>query len=116
MCRFPGCTRTANLHAHHVVFWRDGGATDLSNMALVCARHHTLIHELGYQLVLRPDRTLIVRTAEGHRLLHHPALPWEPKEDLDPDRHITAATLPTQWNGDRMDLDHVVWVLAQHAA
>ena len=32
-CRMPGCTRTTNLHAHHVVFWSRGGPTDLANLA-----------------------------------------------------------------------------------
>ncbi len=32
-CRFPSCSRTASLHAHHVRFWRDGGLTDLSDHA-----------------------------------------------------------------------------------
>lgn len=27
-CRFPSCTRTTHLHAHHIRFWRDGGPTD----------------------------------------------------------------------------------------
>jgi hypothetical protein len=115
-CRFPGCTRTRNLHAHHVVFWRDGGPTDLSNLLLVCSRHHTLIHRDGYQLLLQPDRSLTVTTADGTALLHHPALPWAPAEDLDPTGVIGPDTLPTDWNGDRMDLDHVAWVLLQHAA
>ncbi|MEX2292081.1 MAG: DUF222 domain-containing protein [Mycobacteriales bacterium] len=31
-CRFPGCTRRKKLHAHHVVYWSDGGSTDLNNL------------------------------------------------------------------------------------
>lgn len=31
-CRFPGCTRYTRLHAHHVVFWSNGGPTDLDNL------------------------------------------------------------------------------------
>jgi hypothetical protein len=31
-CRFPGCTRHSRLDAHHVVFWSDGGPTDLANL------------------------------------------------------------------------------------
>lgn len=44
-CVYRGCTRPARrCHAHHVVDWRDGGATDLSNMVLLCAYHHRMIH------------------------------------------------------------------------
>lgn len=115
-CRFPGCTRTRKLQAHHVTYWRDGGSTDLANLALVCSRHHTLIHEQGFQLELQPDRTLIVKAEDGTRLRHLSKAPWQPKEDLDQKRRITVDSLPTQWNGDRLDLHHVAWVLAQHAA
>ena len=31
-CRFPGCTRRKKLHAHHVLYWVDGGSTDLDNL------------------------------------------------------------------------------------
>ncbi|MDT7549619.1 MAG: hypothetical protein QOE84_2013, partial [Actinomycetota bacterium] len=43
-CRFPGCTRHKKLHAHHVVYWSEGGTTDFDNLVLVCSRHHTLVH------------------------------------------------------------------------
>ncbi|MBC7375486.1 MAG: DUF222 domain-containing protein, partial [Frankiales bacterium] len=75
-CRFPGCTRHRKLHAHHVVYWSDGGRTDLSNLVLVCSRHHTLVHQLGFQLVLHPDRRLDVHTADDVSVLHHPVKPW----------------------------------------
>ncbi|MEO5610332.1 MAG: HNH endonuclease, partial [Ornithinibacter sp.] len=30
--------------AHHVQHWADGGLSDLDNAALLCQRHHTLVH------------------------------------------------------------------------
>ena len=110
-CRFPGCTRSTKLQAHHVVYWRDGGPTDLSNLALMCSRHHTVIHEQGFRLQLHADRTLTVSTKDGVRLEHLPARPWQAKEGLP--AHVAG---PSQWNGDRLDLHHVAWVLTQHAA
>lgn len=115
-CRFPGCGRTKKLHAHHVLWWSRGGRTDLANLVLVCARHHTLIHRDGYQLVLRPDRVLVVRTADGTLLSPHVARPAAHADDLDPQQAVTAETLPTQWGGERMDLGYVVNVMLQHAA
>ena len=48
-CTFPGCSRPPTwCDAHHCVHWCDGGPTDLSNMALLCARHHTIVHQRGY--------------------------------------------------------------------
>jgi hypothetical protein len=47
-CTFPGCTRPAPwCHAHHVRHWVNGGSTDLANLALLCARHHTVVHQRG---------------------------------------------------------------------
>ncbi len=115
-CRFPGCTRTHRLHGHHVEYWSHGGPTDLANLVLVCSRHHTLIHQLDFQLTLRADRTLTVKTADGVPVLHHPALAVQPAEALDPTGIITATTLPPMTTHDRLDLHYVVAVLMQHAA
>ena len=47
-CSFPGCTIPATwTEAHHVTHWVDGGATDVSNAALLCQRHHTEVHARG---------------------------------------------------------------------
>jgi hypothetical protein len=44
-CSFPGCTMPAHwTDAHHLVHWADGGPTDLDNAALLCQRHHTVVH------------------------------------------------------------------------
>lgn len=68
-CRFPGCDRPHTwCDAHHVVHWADGGPTALSNLVLLCRRHHRMIHwgrfalELsgGGPLFRRPDGSLLV--------------------------------------------------------
>ena len=44
-CTFPGCRAPAAWSdAHHLVHWIDGGPTDLANAALLCGRHHTIVH------------------------------------------------------------------------
>ncbi len=117
-CRFPGCTRHTDLHAHHVVFWRDGGRTDLANLVLVCPRHHTLIHAQGFQLVLHPDRQLRVSTTSGVPVLHHPVQPWGDPTALahGPGQHVSAETLPPDSCTTRLDLGYVVAVLLAQAA
>ena len=117
-CRFPGCTRHKKLHAHHVVFWSEGGATDLANLVLVCSRHHTLIHQQGFQLVLHPDRQLSVSTADGVPVLHHPARPWGEAADLAQGcgELVSAETLPPDHCDGRMDLGYVVSVLLAQAS
>lgn len=44
-CTYPGCDVPAQwCRVHHVVHWLDGGRTDLANAALLCERHHGLVH------------------------------------------------------------------------
>ena len=44
-CTFPGCTTPAQwTDAHHVRHWLHGGPTSLTNLALLCPRHHTHVH------------------------------------------------------------------------
>ena len=45
-CTYPGCTVPAQwCDAHHAVAWWAGGDTSLANTALLCGRHHTLVHD-----------------------------------------------------------------------
>lgn len=44
-CAVPGCGRPPeHCDAHHLVFWDDGGETDLDNLVLLCRHHHRAIH------------------------------------------------------------------------
>lgn len=115
-CRFPGCMRHRKLHAHHVLYWSQGGCTDLSNLVLLCSRHHTLVHQLGFQLTLKLDRRLDVRTAGGAPVLHHPVKPWGDPSALDPTGQVSAGTLPSSHCDAKMDLGYVVSVLLQQTA
>ena len=55
-CEWPGCDRpTSWTAAHHIKHWAHGGATDLDNLALLCHRHHWLVHEGGWTLVRGDD-------------------------------------------------------------
>ena len=42
--------------AHHVIWWENGGPTDIDNLCLLCSDcHHKQVHERGAQLVRGPD-------------------------------------------------------------
>src|SRR3989442_6780987 len=57
-CAFPGCARPLNwCDGHHLVWWTRGGATALPNLALLCRRHHRLVHEEGWMLDRTKDGT-----------------------------------------------------------
>ena len=52
-CAFPGCNLPASwTDAHHIQHWADGGATAISNLVLVCGRHHRTIHHDGWNIEL----------------------------------------------------------------
>ncbi|MCI0633234.1 MAG: HNH endonuclease [Actinobacteria bacterium] len=53
-CRFPGCGTRAFTEAHHIVWWRHGGRTDLDNLLLICSFHHKLVHEYGWRIERDP--------------------------------------------------------------
>jgi hypothetical protein len=45
-CTFPGCTMPPHwTDAHHLWHWADGGPTDPRWAALLCGRHHTIVHQ-----------------------------------------------------------------------
>jgi hypothetical protein len=67
-CRFPGCERKRWLHAHHLVHWADGGATNLDNLVLLCHAHHRLIHEGGWRTSGHPARDLRFHDPTGRQL------------------------------------------------
>ena len=65
-CRFPGCDRPAAwCEGHHVRPWLLGGSTQLSNLVLVCSRHHHLFHKPGWHAKLLPDGTLEITDPQG---------------------------------------------------
>jgi hypothetical protein len=67
-CRFAGCDRpTGWCDAHHLRHWADGGTTELENLLLVCAHHHTLIHD-RWRVVGTPGGALSFRRPDGTRL------------------------------------------------
>jgi hypothetical protein len=55
-CVFPNCDRPpAWTQAHHIIHWSQAGATDLSNLCLVCDRHHDAIHHGGWDVEMAED-------------------------------------------------------------
>jgi hypothetical protein len=65
-CRFPGCDRPPQWsEGHHVVPWEQGGRTALTNLALLCTRHHHILHSPGWTATIEDDGTLHVTDAKG---------------------------------------------------
>ncbi len=54
-CGIVECQRPATwCDGHHLIAWAEGGPTDLTNGALLCPRHHTLAHDLRFELTQQP--------------------------------------------------------------
>ena len=53
-CVIPGCTIPGDAcDAHHVQWWTRGGPTNLDNLALLCGRHHTEVHQQTWEIRMR---------------------------------------------------------------
>ena len=79
-CRFPGCDRPAEwCEGHHVWHWEDGGPTNLSNLVLLCSKHHHVIHLPDWHLSSNPtapSRSPTPKAAAAPAT--HPAPPQPP--------------------------------------
>jgi hypothetical protein len=117
-CRFPGCGVRFG-QGHHIRHWAHGGPTTLSNLALLCRRHHRAVHEGGFQLERLPDGELQFRRPDG-RLL--PAVPSSPLAPTDPvaefrvqheakGLRLDARTTTPGWLGQPLDVGYAIDVL-----
>jgi hypothetical protein len=65
-CVFPGCDRPPPwCDAHHVEHWADGGVTAVSNLLLLCRRHHRLVHQPGGFTLERVEGKPLFRRPDG---------------------------------------------------
>jgi len=55
-CIFPSCDRPAQwCDVHHIKPYAQGGPTTIENMACLCRRHHTLIHNSKWTITTNGD-------------------------------------------------------------
>ena len=109
-CRFPGCSVPAQqTHAHHLEHWAFGGATTLDNMILLCGFHHRSYHDGAYRIAKIEDGCRF-ETDDGHLIGQSRLEPVDPQipTNFAPD------TARAAWGGERMDFDHMMFVLEPH--
>src|SRR5438876_283108 len=117
-CRFPGCGLPFG-QGHHIRHWAHGGPTTLSNLALLCRRHHRAVHEEGYQVDRQPDGELRFRRPDGRLLPEVPppvAIPTDPVQALralhDAEGLVLHARTTTPgWLGERLNVGWAINVL-----
>ncbi len=114
-CRFPGCTNTRFVDAHHIHHWAHGGRTELDNLVTLCRRHHRLLHEGGYSVVPLPGGRLRFHRPDGAEI---PLVPSRPPGDHREvagrrrDLAFNASTATPDWDGQRLDLQATTAALA----
>jgi len=117
-CRFPGCQVRIG-QGHHVRHWAQGGPTTLSNLALLCRRHHRAVHEEGYQVERGSDGALQFRRPNGWVVPEVPApaaVPADPiaalrAQHAEQGLRLHARTGLAQWLGERLDVGWAIGVL-----
>jgi hypothetical protein len=117
-CRFPGCGVRFG-QGHHIHHWAQGGPTTLSNLALLCRRHHRAVHEEGFQVERLPDGELRFRRPDGALLADIPVRPDVPSDPAAVIRAsneaaglaLSAHTATPGWLGERLDVGYALDVL-----
>ena len=122
-CRFPGCSNTRYVDAHHVHHWAQGGETKLSNLALLCRFHHRQVHEGrvviqhlddGALRFVRPDGRSFDSVAPEHT---RPPSDWHQLPEVHEQQgiRIDQNTAATRWRGEKMDHGLAIEVLLHRA-
>jgi 5-methylcytosine-specific restriction endonuclease McrA len=117
-CQFPGCGVPFG-QGHHLRHWAAGGPTTLSNLALLCRRHHRAVHEEGYRVDRQPDGALRFRRPDGRPLPHVPAparVPADPVGTLLAENGARGIAVHPRtgcagWLGERLDVGYAIDVL-----
>jgi len=117
-CRFPGCGVRFG-QGHHIQHWARGGPTTLSNLTMLCRRHHRAVHEEGFGLQTLADGELEFRLPSGEVLPAVPALAPTADDPAGTIRaqnetrgvEIDSRTAMPSWPGDRLDLGYAIDVL-----
>ena len=117
-CRFPGCHARFG-QGHHIQHWAHGGPTALSNLVLLCRRHHVAVHEEGFRVERQADGELTFRHPYGHAIPHVPpgiAITDDPFEAIRARNEAEGLELDAHsatpgWLGERLNVAYALDVL-----
>jgi len=90
-CRFPGCRiPVRRCDIDHTTAREHDGPTEISNLAHLCRRHHTLKHHSAWRVRQTPDGILHWTSPTGRRYPDRPARTLVFTSDTDTPIHDTA--------------------------
>jgi hypothetical protein len=113
-CRFPSCTCTRFVDAHHIHHWADGGETHIHNLVLLCRHHYRLVHEGGFGLSRTQSGDFFFTDPAGKRIPNVPANRFSGNVVALKTSHrasginIIPNTSIPNWLGETMDVSIVV--------
>jgi hypothetical protein len=87
--------------AHHLTSWIDGGETKLTNLALLCRRHHIDLHAGDWTITIQNGRVQVSRPLWADtprptvRPIHPPTTPQQPHPPRPPAQPATESRPPT---------------------
>ena len=108
-CRFPGCTCSRYVDAHHIQHWADGGETCMDNLVLLCRTHHRLVHEAGYGVRFEAGKGAVFSLPGGMDIPQGPETRSRgnvfaiTSNNHKKGLNITPETPIPQWHGEQMD-------------
>jgi len=118
-CRFPGCTNSRFVDAHHIQHWADGGDTAMDNLVLLCRHHHRLVHEGGFGICKSTQGAIEFNNPAGENIPPGPDTRSRGNLLSLFDTHaqsgirITPKTAQSLWLGETMDDDMAIQVMLQ---
>jgi len=115
-CRFPGC-ESRRVDLHHILFWANGGETNLANIICLCKRHHRLIHDKSIIIATLSDGAFAFYLPNGTLISSSPPLPSSTGGTITTCHTavITPATIIPPYSGERLDLRMAIWICFANA-
>lgn len=109
-CRFPGCSNTRFVDAHHVWHWANHGPTVLWNLVVLCRFHHRVIHHAGYRMYAYGDQTFSFHRPDGTPIPAAAPSPGGQPDHVERSNHdlglcVDADSLLPDWDGTPPDYD-----------
>jgi hypothetical protein len=101
---------------HHIVYWSNGGRTDLDNLISLCPYHHKLVHERSYLIAAPPGGGFAFYRPDGTLVPPSPPLP-EPGGAIEHihDADINPGTIIPPWYGEKLNLDDAIYACFANA-